>query len=198
MSRTREVGLRERIVETAMAVFGAKGFQATTLKDIAEGAGISTGTVYTYFQDKEDLFSAAFDWGWQRFCEDLEELSTSHQSFEARLESLLGSGLETLAVALPALRGMLFDATAQAKVKPAVERVIDAIDRILDPYFEGLCPPGDSGVRRSRRALIGIFVTGILFSAAFTDGRRPEEEIADLRLAMQAFFGLLDWKDGTP
>lgn len=49
---------REDILRAALDVFGRKGFGAATVKDIAEPTGIAPGTVYTYFQDKVDLFSS--------------------------------------------------------------------------------------------------------------------------------------------
>jgi AcrR family transcriptional regulator len=39
-----------------MAVFGKRGFADTTVLDIAEHAGMASGTVYQYFEDKGDIF----------------------------------------------------------------------------------------------------------------------------------------------
>lgn len=46
------------IIAAALAVFAARGFSATRLDDIAARAGISKGTLYLYFRNKEDLFKA--------------------------------------------------------------------------------------------------------------------------------------------
>ncbi|MFS8046093.1 TetR/AcrR family transcriptional regulator [Rhizobium sp. BR 314] len=50
--------VRYRIVEAGAAVFAEKGFVAARLADAAERAGISTGNIYKYFDDKESLFNA--------------------------------------------------------------------------------------------------------------------------------------------
>jgi AcrR family transcriptional regulator len=47
---------RERILRSAMAVFGRRGFGDTAVLDIAEHAGLASGTVYQYFEDKSDIF----------------------------------------------------------------------------------------------------------------------------------------------
>lgn len=47
------------IIVAALEVFAVKGFSATRLDDVAERAGISKGTIYLYFNSKEDLFKAA-------------------------------------------------------------------------------------------------------------------------------------------
>jgi AcrR family transcriptional regulator len=47
------------ILSAALDAFVEKGFAATRLEDIAERAGISKGTLYLYFENKEELFKAA-------------------------------------------------------------------------------------------------------------------------------------------
>ncbi len=43
----------------AMKIFARKGFEKTTIQEIAEGAGIGKGTIYEYFKTKEDIMSHA-------------------------------------------------------------------------------------------------------------------------------------------
>lgn len=49
---------RAQLVSAARKVFEDKGYPGTTMNDIAEKAGVSHGTVYTYFADKRDVFLA--------------------------------------------------------------------------------------------------------------------------------------------
>lgn len=49
---------RQQIVEGARKVFLAKGFDAASMNDIAKVAGVSKGTLYVYFKNKEKLFEA--------------------------------------------------------------------------------------------------------------------------------------------
>jgi len=46
------------ICAAALQVFAAKGFAAARLEEIASRAGVSKGTLYLYFKDKEELFRA--------------------------------------------------------------------------------------------------------------------------------------------
>jgi AcrR family transcriptional regulator len=46
------------ICAAALEVFAEKGFAAARLDEIAKRAGVSKGTLYLYFKDKEDLFRA--------------------------------------------------------------------------------------------------------------------------------------------
>jgi AcrR family transcriptional regulator len=48
----------EEILAAALELFVERGFAATRLEDVAARAGVSKGTVYLYFANKEDLFKA--------------------------------------------------------------------------------------------------------------------------------------------
>ncbi len=47
--------IRHQIIEAAAALFAEKGFHRTTTKDIAIAADVSEGTIYNYFDNKDDL-----------------------------------------------------------------------------------------------------------------------------------------------
>lgn len=49
---------REQIMAAAKEVFARKGFHATTIADIAKRAGLAYGSVYWYFDSKDELFHA--------------------------------------------------------------------------------------------------------------------------------------------
>ena len=51
---------RERIVDAALTLFREKGFDETTMRDIAADAGVATGAAYYYFRSKEDLVMAFY------------------------------------------------------------------------------------------------------------------------------------------
>jgi len=49
---------RRQIIDGAREVFLAKGFDAASMMDIAKAAGVSKGTLYVYFKDKDELFAS--------------------------------------------------------------------------------------------------------------------------------------------
>lgn len=51
---------RQRIVEAASELFNAYGFDQTSVKDISERAGVTTGALYHHFKNKDDLMMAVF------------------------------------------------------------------------------------------------------------------------------------------
>ncbi|MBW7457142.1 TetR/AcrR family transcriptional regulator [Paenibacillus sepulcri] len=48
--------IKDRIIESAVRHFSEKGYLATSIQDISDDCGIAKGSLYKYFQSKEDLF----------------------------------------------------------------------------------------------------------------------------------------------
>lgn len=58
VKETDDSAKRRQIVEGARSVFLAHGFDAASMGEIAKVAGVSKGTLYVYFKDKDELFKA--------------------------------------------------------------------------------------------------------------------------------------------
>ena len=56
--RRRKLARPAEIVAAALACFAERGFAATRLEEIAQRAGVTKGTLYLYFPNKEELFKA--------------------------------------------------------------------------------------------------------------------------------------------
>jgi TetR/AcrR family transcriptional regulator, fatty acid metabolism regulator protein len=63
---------RESIIQAAIEVFGRKGFQAATITEIAQSAGVAEGSIYQYFKNKEDLFFSIPIEKTKEFCTQLD------------------------------------------------------------------------------------------------------------------------------
>ena len=63
MSRARLTGekRREQILDSAVAVFGRKGFAGTTTRALAREAGVSEAMIFRFFPDKAALYHAIID-----------------------------------------------------------------------------------------------------------------------------------------
>ena len=57
----------QRILDAAVAVFAEKGFFSARIADIAERADVADGTVYLYFQSKEDILMTAINTAFDAF-----------------------------------------------------------------------------------------------------------------------------------
>ncbi|MCM2475787.1 TetR/AcrR family transcriptional regulator [Rhizobium sp. CG5] len=76
---------REQILDGAKRVFMKLGFDAASMNDVTREAGVSKGTIYVYFQSKEDLFASLIEREKGRFAEELRDLLARDGSVEDRL-----------------------------------------------------------------------------------------------------------------
>jgi TetR/AcrR family transcriptional regulator len=70
---------RNQLLDAAEEVFGAKGFHDTTLKEVAELAEFSVGSVYSFFENKEDLFLQVFLRRGEQLLPAMEEVAASDE-----------------------------------------------------------------------------------------------------------------------
>ena len=52
---------RRAVLDAALRLFAQQGYRATTIREIADDAGVSTGNVYHHFPDKETIFRELID-----------------------------------------------------------------------------------------------------------------------------------------
>lgn len=64
---------RQRIMRAAIEVFARKGYFAARMTDVAHAAEVADGTLYLYFEGKEDLLISIFDDIFTLFTERVQE-----------------------------------------------------------------------------------------------------------------------------
>jgi len=106
---------RAQIIEGARRVFIDKGFEAASMNDITREAGVSKGTIYVYFANKEELFEALIE----------EERSTIFKNMYDVLDRA-----DDLRETLVKFGKVLVMKITSAKVIQAQRTVIGACDRI--------------------------------------------------------------------
>lgn len=86
---------RALILETALELFGTHGFDRTSIRMIAEAAGISQGLLYNYFASKDEVLEAIFD----RSMRDVQHsfmLAEAAATAPERIERLVRGAFEIL------------------------------------------------------------------------------------------------------
>jgi AcrR family transcriptional regulator len=87
---------RRQIVQGARSIFLAQGFDAASMNDIAKAAGVSKGTLYVYFDNKEQLFEAIVHAECLVHAEGAFKLDTSDHDVEKILRRLGAAYIEFL------------------------------------------------------------------------------------------------------
>ncbi|HZB97063.1 MAG TPA: helix-turn-helix domain-containing protein [Candidatus Sulfotelmatobacter sp.] len=79
---------RERILQAALAVLSSRGYERTTVKDIAEEAGVAPGLIHYYFKSKQQLVVAALLVCCDKIALDLGPVTDAVAAFDLLKESL--------------------------------------------------------------------------------------------------------------
>ncbi len=79
----------EGILSAAKRVFSRKGYEATTVEDIAQEAGFGKASLYFYFKKKEEVFLSLIKEGLERQRNLLKEIMDSRISNVERLEAVV-------------------------------------------------------------------------------------------------------------
>ncbi len=88
--KNKKATRRQQILEAAATVFAARGYAQATGDEIAEAAGVSKGTLYNYFESKQELFTQLF---LSSVAEDeatIDEVVSRSTSARAKLEAVIG------------------------------------------------------------------------------------------------------------
>ena len=81
------LGTKERIIKAALGVFLERGYDRTSMREIAHQAGVTKGGIYHYFQSKEHLFREALCF----ITEQMEDWSTSQFRSVSSARDMLGA-----------------------------------------------------------------------------------------------------------
>src|SRR3954465_7402374 len=87
---------RRRIYEAALQLFRDKGFEQTTMRDIARQAGVALGAAYYYFASKEAIVLAFYEEMEQRGDQETMQAIGKHKKLRDRLRVILEKRFELL------------------------------------------------------------------------------------------------------
>lgn len=82
----------EEITAAALELFSERGYAATRLEDVAARAGVSKGTLYLYFANKEELFKAVLREGFISPLAEMRETAQRHEGPTFELIEMLVRG----------------------------------------------------------------------------------------------------------
>lgn len=98
---------RARILEAALKLFRERGFDESTMRDIASQAGVATGAAYYYFPSKEAIVMDFYRRSSAEMQPQIEAELQKHASLESRLRALIQVKLATFAPNRGVLRALL-------------------------------------------------------------------------------------------
>lgn len=175
------------ILNAAIDVFAEKGFAAARLDEVAQRAGVVKGTLYRYFETKEELFKAVVH---QTLAAHLETVERSSAAFDGTLVEFVPLLLAQAAARLgdsrfPAIARVVF---TESRTFPELAAVWhdELVVRMLALVTGMIAKAQERGEVRSGDpklyafSILGPMVTGVLFHEVFGSDRPSAPDLKKL------------------
>lgn len=129
----------ERILKASLVLLAKKGYENTTINDIADAASVSRGLLHYYFKDKEDLVSQALSFGfgsmWEESIQSLAAARTSEELADGMIEVLKKNMQQN-----PDFSALLFEMWVSGRRSDKIRKVfsdglngtVDELKKLLD------------------------------------------------------------------
>lgn len=179
-SRKRQL-VRDAIYDAAIELFARKGFDETTVEEIAEAAGISRRSFFRYFETKDDLLALNTVTCGEILVDTVVSCSSSLRPLDVMREAVLAGAKFT--EGLPRVRQIIEIAGRSASARQAhLSRLIEVEEKLAAAYATRL--KSASVYHMKPRVLAGLTML-ILNNAT---GSWYSEEFKDLNTAMKHGF----------
>jgi len=178
---------RPAIVASATSLFARKGIDATSMRDVADAAGVREAAIYRHFRGKEEMAQEIFaSWyGW--YSRQVEEIVERRNSLQKKLRALVHVEFEA-ARAHP--QEFLYFCENEARFLRGLSRDVPRVRRELVTMI------GDGQRRAEIRAgdpgLLADMLSGALCAVAISAIRRKDSRILESEeLAAQSCWQML-------
>jgi len=183
---------RSQILDAALKLFAHRGYGATSVRDIAEEAGLSKGNVYHHFPDKEAIFRALLDQYFQAMSQPDFPFNRALASgaFPENLEELGRAARDTVRdyrdyVALIYVDVVEFDGSHIRKFYEDMAQRFESFmkahgmeDSLRQKLQDGLSPT--SAVMLATRIFYNYFSVEILFGVKDHFGKSTDEVVGEI------------------
>lgn len=187
-SRADGLATRKRVYDVALALFRKRGFAKTTMRDVAEAAGLSLGAAYYYFPSKDAIVLAYYDSTHEEHAAIARAVFARSSDLSERLRAVFVGKLDVVAKDRKML-GALFRSAGDPDDPLSVfgRRTKEVRDRNVGLFTEALdVPEVPADVREAAGPMLWLAHLALLLalahdrSSAQTATRAKAEAFVDL------------------
>jgi len=168
---------RPVIVRAATSLFAEKGIYGTSMRDIAEAAGVREAAIYRHFAGKNDLAREIFlSWyGW--YCRELQRLVSGPSGTLDKLRGIVGHEFSAVTDRSEAF---VYFRENEARFVRSLPREIVSARRVFTAFIRGGQAKGE--VRAGSPDLLADMLSGALCAVALTWLRTGRRKALNTRL----------------
>ncbi|WP_018335197.1 TetR family transcriptional regulator [Actinomycetospora chiangmaiensis] len=186
MSRSQR---RAQLLAAARSVFGAQGYHAAAMDEIAERAGVSKPVLYQHFPGKLDLYRALVESAANEMVRTVRAAMRSTTDNKARVHAAVQAYFDVVSSRDGAMR-LVFETDTRAT--PEIAEIVDrATSDCIDAVTEVVT--ADAGLEPERARLLAVGLVGLSTTAArywLDAGLQPPREDAIALMSTLAWRGI--------
>jgi TetR/AcrR family transcriptional regulator, cholesterol catabolism regulator len=134
---------RKQIIDGAVKVFAAKGFHSATVREIADAAGLTIGSLYNYIRSKEDIIYIVYDYITKILRDEVTDAISGLSDPKERLKVALRQNLSTVyeyqdVVMFIYKASTFLDRESLNEVLTRETEYIALFENLLRDYFKGM------------------------------------------------------------
>ncbi|MGM0602672.1 MAG: TetR/AcrR family transcriptional regulator [Bacillota bacterium] len=161
MSNNRDT--KEEIIKSAVKLFSEHNYHTVSMMEIAEGAGVSKGTVYWHFDSKKELFREIIINGQSYFKSRFSSIAESNIKSEDKICEVIRTVLKTLSEHLNLLTVFrnnmeLINKEIKNKLEEKHDEIIGILSQIIE---EGI---DKKIIKRGNAVHISTMILSVLFT----------------------------------
>ena len=170
IDKVPENNVKERITEVSSRLFSRKGYDAVSIREIAEAAGVTKPAIYYYFDGKKDLYDSLRKNGFQELHQRIREAVQKEKEPEKKLLASINAHLDFCLDNIDAMKFIYLctlESTEHTSLSSQSFRIIE--DVFAEAQRQGKFQKGNP--RDLSIALVGIINIYLMRQLALRDTR---------------------------
>ena len=194
MSREKEIGRKEEIINACEELYKTTSFNEISIKLISEKTTFSRPSIYNYFNTKEEIFLALVTKEYYRWIEDLNKIYKKEKLSKEEFADELAHSLEKRINLLKLISVNMYEMEENSSIecvtefKVAYGKTIDIVKNCLIKFFKDM---NDKEVEKFIYTFFP-FMIGIYPYAVVTDKKREAMKKADVHYEYYSLFEIVN------
>ena len=195
LKEQEKIQKKNLILDVAEKIFSEKPFDDVNMRDLAREVGISPGSIYTYFPDKESLYVSVSLRGFQRAVDIMNEMINSGDN---TLDKIAVRYMEEMIDNYDYMRIVqhcVMD--GKFRTQESIDELIVISRELFSIFDKVLVDETDMPDIRAVTHLIFSVLNGIVFTFGKYPGRTREEGVEHMKRLARLFIKLLNKGKGA-